>query len=144
MLFDINHSNYSDGRNPSSSFEQDVLDNPRSSQPSLSTSPQVELDIDIPSNGFSDWLEAFSNGDPKKEALAKKRLTRLIHPASLNVKLGELKEAEAEPDRGVSSEEDMVADLHAVDVSYKVQLHLWHRILLCHHPLRPSMMIYYK
>lgn len=143
-VIDINHFNYSDSRNPSSSFEQDVLDNPRSSQPSLSASPQVELDIDISSNGFSDWLEAFSNGDPKKEAQAKKRLTRLIHPGSLNVKLEELKEAEAEPDRGASSEEDMDADLQAVDVSCKVQLHLWHRILLCHHPLRPSMMIYYR
>lgn len=120
-VIDINHSHYSDGGNPSTSSEQDVFDNPRSSQQSLSTSPQVELDIDLSSNGFSDWLEAFSSGDAKKEAQAKRRLTRLTH---LNVQLDELKEGEGEADRGVTSSEDMIAGLQAIDVSCKVQLHL--------------------
>lgn len=124
-VIDINHSHYSDSRTPSTSFEQqDVFDNPRSSQLNLSTSPQVELDIDLSSNGFSDWLEAFSDRDPKKEAKAKRRMTRLTHPVSLNVELDELKEGEGETGRGPSSSEDMVASLQPMDVSCKVQLNL--------------------
>lgn len=116
-VIDINHSHYPDTRDPSASFEQDVFDNPRSSSQlnNISTSPQVELDIDLSSNGLSDWLEAFSSGDPKKEALAKRRLTRLNH---LNLKLEQLKEneGEGEADIGASSSEDMIAGLQ-IDVS---------------------------
>lgn len=139
-VIDINHSHYSEDTVPSASFEQEVFDNPRrsSSQLNLSASPQVELDIDLSSNGFSDWLEAFSNGDPKKEALAKRRLTRLN---LLNAKLGELKEGEGQADRGPSSSEEMISTFQALDVSCKVSLHLWQRILLCP---RPSKMIFYK
>lgn len=118
-VIDINHSHYSEDTVPSASFEQEVFDNPRrsSSQLNLSASPQVELDIDLSSNGFSDWLEAFSNGDPKKEALAKRRLTRLN---LLNAKLGELKEGEGQADRGPSSSEEMISTFQALDVSCKV------------------------
>ena len=125
-VIDINHSHYSDDGIPSASIEQqDGFDNPRSSsQLNLSASPQVELDIDLSSNGFSDWLEAFSSGDPKKEAFAKRRLTR--HPIA---KIDELKEGKSR-----ASSEDM-------DVSCKFQLHLCHRILLSQ---RPSMMISYQ
>lgn len=119
-VIDINHSNYSDGGKPSASFEQD--DNPRSSQLGLSTSPQVELDIDLSSNGFSDWLEAFSGGDPKKEVQAKRRLTRLTHPVSPRVMLEVLKEGDGEADRGASSTEDMFSSLQAMDVSCNVHL----------------------
>jgi hypothetical protein len=124
-VIDINHSHYPESRDPSTSFEQDVSDNPRSSSQlnNISTSPQVELDIDLSSNGLSDWLEAFSSGDPKKEALAKRRLTRLNLPVPLSLKLEQLKEGEGELDRGPSSSEDM---LQAMDVSCKVQSHLWH------------------
>lgn len=140
-VIDINQSHYQDVRNPSVSFEQDVFDNPRSSsQHNLSTSPQVELDIDLSSNGFSDWLEAFSSGDPKKDVQAKRRLTRLN---SLNVKLEAFKAGESEPDRGAPSE-DMVASLQAMDVSCNFHLLFVHRILLSHHPPRPSLMICYK
>lgn len=139
-VIDINHSHYSDDGIPSASFEQDVFDNPRSSsQLNISASPQVELDIDLSSNGFSDWLEAFSSGDPKKEALAKRRLTRLNFPGSLNIKLENLKEGKGEADRRPSLSEDMVASFQTVEVSCKLQLLLWQRILLC---LRPTMMIY--
>lgn len=113
-VIDINHTHYSDGGHPSASFD----DHSRSSsQLNLSTSPQVELDIDLSSNGLSDWLEAFSSGDPKKEAKAKKRLSRLIQPGSLNAKIKELTEEEGEADRGL---EDMVATPQTVVVSCKV------------------------
>lgn len=124
-VIDINHSHFSlesDDGNPKASFEQDVLDSPRSYQHNLSTSPQVELDIDLSSNGFSDWLEAFSSGDAKKEVQMKRRLSRLNHPASMSVKLEELKEGEGGADRGASSSEDMVASLHAMDVSCNVHI----------------------
>jgi hypothetical protein len=130
-VIDINHSHYSDSRKPSASFEQDVPDNPRSSQQGLSTSPQVELDIDLSSNGLSDWLEAFSGGDPKKEIQAKRRLTRLTHPVSPSVILQVLQEGDGEADRGASSEEDMFSSLQAINVSSNVHLLLSHRILLC-------------
>lgn len=125
-VIDINHSHFSldsDREDHKASFEQDVLDSPRSYQLNLSTSPQVELDIDLSSNGFSDWLEAFSGGDSKKEAKMKRRLTRLNHPVSLDVRLEGLKEGEGETDRGASSSEDMAASLRTMDVSCKVQIH---------------------
>lgn len=127
-VIDINHSHYSDDGLPSASTEHATFDDPRSSsQLNLSASPQVELDIDLSSNGFSDWLEAFSSGDPKREALAKRRLSR--HPVS---KIDELKE-------GVDiSSEDM---FEALDVSCNIHLHLCHRILLSQ---RPNMMISYQ
>ena len=126
-VIDINHSHFSldsDGGDHKDSFEQDVLDSPRSYQLNLSTSPQVELDIDLSSNGLSDWLEAFS-GDSKKEGQIKKRFTRLNHPVSLDVRLEKLKEGEGETDRGASSSEDMAASLRTMDVSCKIQIHLF-------------------
>lgn len=117
-VIDINHSRYSleiDGGKPSASVERDIFDNPGSSQPELCTSPQVELDIDLSSNGFSDWLEAFNGPDAKKEAHMK-RLTRMKNAVSLNVKMEELAEGEDEVDRGGTS-------LQPMDVSSKVQIH---------------------
>lgn len=136
-VIDINHSRYSldvDSGNPSTSLDQDVSDvcnDPRPSQhipstpPPLnpSTSPQVELDIDLSSNGFSDWLEAFNGPDPRKDAKMN-LLTRLKNSLSLNVELEELKEGEDEVDRGASSSEDIITSLEAMDVSAKVQIHL--------------------
>jgi hypothetical protein len=114
-VIDINHSHYSDDGIRSASFEQDGFDNPRSSsQLNLSASPQVELDIDLSSNGFSDWLEAFSGGDP---ALAKRRFTR-----NQVSRIGELKGGEGEADRGPSSSEDMVTSFQALDVSCKISV----------------------
>ena len=126
-VIDINHSHFSldsDGPDPKASFEQDVLDDARSYQLNLSTSPQVELDIDLSSNGFSDWLEAFSTGDAKKEVQTKRRMTRLNHPASENVEFEDLKEGVSEADRGALSSEDIVASLRSMDVSCKFQIHL--------------------
>jgi len=111
-VIDINHSHYSDDGFRSASFEQDGFDNTRSSQHNLSASPQVELDIDLSSNGFSDWLEAFSSGDPKKEALARRYTRNQVS------RIGELKGGEGEADRGPSSSEDMVTSFQALDAEH--------------------------
>lgn len=117
-VIDINHSHHSDDGIPSASFDQEVFDNNRSSsQPNCSVSPQVKLDIDLSSNGFSDWLEAFSSGDPKKEAFAKRRLSRLNLTPAMNLKLDELKEGQGE-----ASSEDIVASIQALDVSSNLHL----------------------
>ena len=108
-VIDINHSRFSSDLDGGNSSEQDVCGNPASSRHNLSISPQVELDIDLSSNGFSDWLEAFNGPDAKKQAHMK-RLTRMNNLVSLDVKLEELKE-------GASSSEDIVT---SVDVSAKV------------------------
>jgi len=142
-VIDINNSRYSldfDGGKPSGSFEQDVFDDLRSSQLNLTTgpSPQVELDIDLSSNVFSDWLEAFSGADTKQkqEAIAShlKRLTHLKNSVSLNVKREKSKESEDEAngheDLASSSSEDVAASIRAIDVSSKIQKHLYHQILL--------------
>jgi hypothetical protein len=124
-VIDINHSPQSldiDGGNP---LEQHVFVSPESSQHNPSSSPHVELDIDLSSNGFSDWLEAFNGTEIKKDAHMK-RLTRLKNSVSLDVKLEELKEDEAEVDRGALLSEDTFTSLQTMDVSFRVQIHLWH------------------
>ena len=124
-VIDINHSRFTldiDAGNPPVSSKQDVCANPKpsSSQLDLSASPQVELDIDLSSNGFSDWLEAFNGPDAKREARMN-RLTPMKHSFSLKG----LRD-------GASSSEEIVTSL---DVSSKVRTHLYYYILLCH-PLR--------
>ncbi|KAF8809618.1 hypothetical protein BYT27DRAFT_7135848 [Phlegmacium glaucopus] len=125
-VIDINNSRYSldfDGGKPSDSFEQDVFDDPRSSELNLTTgtSPQVELDIDLSSNVFSDWLEAFSGPNAKQEAIAShlKRLTRLKNSVSLNTKREESKEGEANGGQVLaSSSEDIPINFRAIDASH--------------------------
>lgn len=128
-VIDINNSRYSldfDGGKPTDSFEQNILDDPKNSLSDLTagTSPQVELDIDLSSNGLSDWFEAFSGAGAKQASL--NRLSSLKNPGSLNVVSEVSKEGEGEDFASLS--EDVVG---AMDVSSKVQIRLWLQILSC-------------
>lgn len=118
-VIDINNSFDFDGGRPTPSFDQDVFDDPQSSHHNLSsdTSPQVELDIDLSPNGFSDWLKSFSDTDHKQDIATLKRFTRLRNSMSLNPKHEKLKQGAGEAE--VPSK-DIDASIQAINVSSKV------------------------
>lgn len=143
-VIDINNSRYSldfDGGKPSDSFEQNVLDNPKNSQSDSTggTSPQVELDIDLSSNGLSDWFEAFSGAGAKQASL--NRLSSLKNQGFLNVVSKVSKEGEGEGEDFAPLSEDVVG---AMDVSSKVQYSSGSKSYHAPRPHFRSVMIYYK